>query len=85
MRQIEPTKLEVDWNRKITVEISLKELAMFCSLLGASSSYDVADKVKRKFGEDMVDKIVDMGGDAPQVLYEETERLLKDQGAIFTQ
>ena len=83
MRQIEPTKIEIDWNRNVKIEMSLKELAMFCSLLGAASGYDVEDKVKRKFGEKAAAKIVNIDNDDPQGLYDETERLLKEHGAKF--
>jgi hypothetical protein len=81
MRQIGEDKIEINWNRNIQIELSLKELAVYLVSVGGHSSYEIQDKIKRKYGAKLAAEVYGDSTDLPQELYDTTSSLLEKHGA----
>jgi hypothetical protein len=69
-------KSGIDLNAEVTVNITLKELAIMYSLLCYTSTSDAQQKVDKKVAE----QIDVYDGDAPYKIYEDVSEILKNNG-----
>jgi hypothetical protein len=67
---------EFDWNTEVNVNITLKELSVMYSLLCKTSTGD-ADRAVKKAIRDDVDVYT---GDVPYKMYDDTRKILKNNG-----